>query len=174
MEIADYEYVVAQKSEGKWRVRKWLMIIGYLAFAAAYFFPAAKVAPPIIAILPLFLWMLVFFTYKYVKPEYKYKISEAYLYFYIVFGKKEKEKLKIKICDADCIMPLENALEEVKKYNAKHTYFARPSITSTDSYIILFKNDKGEHCAFMFKATAQALKCLHFYNKKTVITPTEV
>ena len=174
MEIADYEYVVAQKSEGKWRVRKWLMLAAYALFAGAYFFTAALRVPAVIAILPLLIWMLVFFTYKYVKPEYKYKISEAYLYFYILFGKKQKEKLKVRIFDAEYILPLENALDQIKTYDPKHTYSAIPSIISTDSYVILFKNEKGESCAFMFKATAQALKCLHFYNQKTVITPTEV
>ena len=174
MEIADYEYTVAQKSEGKWRVRKWLMFSAYAVFAIGYFSATALTIPAVIAVLPLLLWMLVFFTYRYVKPEYKYKISEAYLYFYVVYGKKQREKLKLRIFDADFIIPLETAIEEIKAYNVKRTYSAIPALASTDSYIILFKNEKGEACAFMFKATAQALKCLHFYNKKTVITPTDV
>ena len=176
MELSDYEYVVAQRCEGKWRLFKWLMLGGYTLFAGAYFIICCFVLriPAVVAVLPLFLWMLVYFTYKYVKPEYKYQITEANLHFYRVFGKKQKEITRLKIYEADVIMPLENALEEIKNYNPKRTFSALPSISSTDSYIILYKNDVGEPSAFMFKATADALKCLRFYNKKTVMSDTEV
>ena len=175
MELANYEYTVAQACEGKWRLFKWLMLGGYIAFSGIYFLIAYLTRfIPIVAILPLFLWILVYFTYKYVKPEYKYKIAEAHLYFYRITGKTEREILKIRLCDASCIMPLENALEEIKSFAPKNTFSALPSQFSTDSYIILYKNEKGEPSAFMFKATADALKCLHFYNKGTVMSKTDV
>lgn len=175
MELANYEYTVAQSCEGKWRLFKWLMLLGYVAFAGIYFLIAYLTRfIPIVAILPLFLWILVYFTYKYVKPEYKYKITEAHLYFYRLLGKSEHQILKIRLCDAAFIMPLEDALEEIKAFAPKNTYSALPSKFSTDSYIILYKNDKDEPSAFMFRATADALKCLHFYNKNTVISETEL
>ena len=175
MELANYEYTVAQESEGKWALYKRLMLSAYALFAALYFLIAyISRFIPIVAILPLFLWILVYFTYKYVKPEYKYEIREAHLTFYKIFGKKEKEIIKIKICDADSIIPLEHAVEEIKAYAPKNTYSAIPSVKSTDLYIILYKNNLNEPSAFMFKATSDALKCLKFYNRKTVITDTEV
>lgn len=175
MELANYEYTVAQVCEGKWRLFKWFMLCGYVAFAAIYFLIAYLTRfIPIVAVLPLFLWILVYFTYKYVKPEYKYKISEAHLYFYRVCGKSEREILKIRLCDADYIMPLENSISEIKNFEPKNTYSALPTKFSTDSYIILYKNEKNEPCAFMFKATSDALKCIHFYNKNTVMSDTEV
>ena len=178
MEIADFEYTVAQKHEGKWRAYRWLMLIGYLAFAAAYFIIATSIRfPHIVAILPIFLWMLVFFTWKYVNPEYKYQITEGHLRFILIFGKngkKGKEILKIKLIDAMYIMPLEDALGKIKDVEPKKTYSALPSRICPDSYIILYKNSKEVPEAFIFKATSEALKSLRFYNKNTVMSETEV
>ncbi len=174
MDIADYEFSVSQKNEGKWRLFKWLLLLFYTAFAGAYFAFIYKIGfIPLGALIPLFLWILVFFTWKYTKPDYKYKISEAHISFYKIIGKRQKEILKIKIAEAKYIIPLEQALEEIKAFAPQKTFSALPCHLSTDSYIILYK-ENGKSCAFMFKATADALKCLRFYNKSTVITPTEV
>ena len=171
----EYEYTVAQIHEGKWKLYRWLMIAGYAIFAASYFFIAYKSRfIPIVAILPLFMWMLVYFTYKYVNPEYKYTVSEATLRFFVIYGKTEKERLSLRICDADFIIPLETALEKIKEYAPKHTISALPTSHGTDSYIILYKNSEGEPSAFIFKATSEALKALKFYNKNTVITDTDL
>jgi hypothetical protein len=175
MELVDYEYTVAQKHEGKWRAYRWLMLGGYAAFAVTYFLIAYLTRfIPIVAVLPLFIWMLVFFTYKYVNPEYKYKITAGHLTFYKNFGKKSYEILKIKLCDAMYIMPLENALEKIRDVEPKVTHSALPSKICTDSYIILYKNERNEPCAFIFKATSEALNSLRFYNKNTVMSTTEV
>ena len=175
MELSDYEYTVAQACEGKWRIFKWLMLLGYAIFVGAYFLVAyLSRFIPIFALCPIFLWMLVFFTYKYVKPEYKYHITEGYLKFYRIVGKKATEVLKIRICDADHILPLETALEQIKEYAPKTTVSALPSLSNTDAYIILYKGERGVPSAFMFKATAEALKSLRFYNKKTVMSETAV
>lgn len=175
MELADYEYTVAQKCEGKWRVFKWLMLGGYALFVGAYCGIAFGIGfPHIVAVLPIFLWMLIFFTYKYVKPEYKYVITEGNLHFYRVFGKKNYEVLKIRLCDAEYILPLENALEEIKAFRPQATYSALPSANTTDSYVILYTGERGAASAFMFKATSGALKSLRFYNKNTVMSDTEV
>ena len=175
MELSDYEYTVAQKHEGKWRAYKWLMLAGYLAFAVTYFLVAylSRIIT-VVAILPLFIWMLVYFTWKYVNPEYKYQITEAHIHFYRIFGKKQSEILKIRICDAMYIMPLGSALDRIKDIEPKKTYSALPSRICADSYIILYKNEQNEPCAFIFKATSDALNSLRFYNKNTVITTTEV
>ena len=175
MELSDYEYTVAQVHEGKWRLAKWLTIGGYIAFAAIYFTICCVTRMiPLVAILPIFVWMLIFFTYKYVNPEYKYKITEGNIHFLKVYGKKEKEITKTRISDALYIMPLEDALGKIRDFEPKETYSALPALHTNDSYIMLYNNEKGEPTAFMFKATEQGLKSLRFYNKNTVITPTEV
>lgn len=175
MELSDHEYTVAQKHEGKWKMLRILMILGYVLFAGLYFLGAyLSRFIPIVAILPLFLWILVYFTFRYVNPEYKYTITAGHLHFYKIFGKKSREVIKIKLCDALYIMPLEDALDKIKEVDPKKTYSALPSIHSTDSYIILYKDEEGTPSAFMFKVTSDGLKSLRFYNKNTVMSQTEV
>ena len=175
MDMVEYEYTVQQKCEGKWRLFKWGMLLFYVVFAVAYFLIIYTTRIFTLgALIPLFLWILIYFTWKYVKPEYKYVISDAHLTFYKIYGKTQKEKLHIKICEAEYIIPLEESLDEIQQLGPKNVYSALPSKSSNDSYIIIFKGKDGTSSAFMFKATEKALKALKFYNKNTVITHTEV
>ena len=64
------EYVYRKKAEGKLRLKKTLLLIGYFAFILVYFLVCyiSRVIP-LFAVAPLFLWMLVYFTWHRVNPE---------------------------------------------------------------------------------------------------------
>ena len=176
MELIDYEYTVAQKSEGKWKIRKCLMLTAYFVYTLAYFLAIyiSRIIP-LGALIPVTLWILIFFTWRYVKPEYQYKINEAILTFNIIYGSRTKKKVTaFKICDAEHILPLAEAETIMRDYAPKITYNALPSNQCTDAYAILYKDEMGTPCAFLFKATEQGLKSLRFYNSKTIVRKTEV
>ena len=70
-----YEYTVEQKSEGKFR----LMRIGFMALYIIYpliFMAVAFITQlfQLFALVVVTEWMLVFFTWKYAKPEYEYSV----------------------------------------------------------------------------------------------------
>ena len=176
MELIDYEYTVAQKNEGKWKRRKNLMLSAYFLYVLAYFLIIYKTRIiPLGALIPITLWILIFFTWRYVKPEYQYKITEANLIYSIIYGSRTKKQItSFRICDADYILPLAEAEDTMREYAPKIIYNALPAKVCEDAYAILYKNSKGDACAFFFKATAQGLKSLRFYNSKTVVRETAV
>ena len=63
-DLQHYEFVVSQKLEGKWRMRRIIAVIGYVLFALVFFAlgTTTKLLFPLLALTPLFLWMLIFFT----------------------------------------------------------------------------------------------------------------
>ena len=172
-----YEYAAEQKSEGKYKLIKTLVLLGYFLFAAAYaiVFAAILMIPQVIAVLPIFIWMLVFFTWKYTKPDYRYVIEHGDMNFYVYYGKKKKGGKPVasfKVSSASAIAPKAELTDAIREAKVKHTYSAIPSASASDVYAALFTNARGESCVFYFVATAQALKLLRFLNSKTVVTKT--
>ena len=53
-----YEYAATQKSEGKWRVRRMLLLLAYVLYTAAYFVAIfiSKLIP-LGALIPVTLWI---------------------------------------------------------------------------------------------------------------------
>ncbi len=164
-----YEYSTEQKIEGKWLFLRIFFIFFYIAFAAAYFLVIYVTRIfPVGALIPIAVWILVFLTWKYTSPEYKYEISSGFLRFFITYGKKEKEAVRIKISAAEAIIPLDTMKDTLRDFAPRKIYSAVPSGSSADKYAVLFHNEKGKRCAFIFVATAEAVRLLSIYNSKTV------
>ena len=88
-----YEYAAEQKSEGKWKLARILVLSAYVLFVAAYFLILYIIRLiPLFAITPIIVWMLVFFTWRYTKPDYRYFIEKGKFSFYTYYGKKTKRK----------------------------------------------------------------------------------
>jgi len=171
-----YEFATEQKIEGKYLTFRIALLILYVAFAGTYFTVAYLTKMiPIVAILPIFLWMLIFFTWRYTTPDYKYSIESGRFIYSVGYTKnKKKEKISFKISSAEAILPLADAADKIKEFAPQASYSSVPSVKSHDVYVALFKNEGGKNCAMYFVATAQALRLLHFHNSRTQVTKTEV
>ncbi len=165
------EYSTEQKIEGKWLALRLFFVFFYIAFATAYF--ALIYVTRIFtlgALIPLAVWILVFFTWRYTCPDYKYEISSATLRFYVTYRKTCKERLKIKISEAVAILPIDSMNEKIMEFAPKKVFSSLPSKSCKDKYAILFSDEKGKRCAFLFVATKEAVRLLSVYNSKTVKT----
>ena len=171
-----YEYGAEQKSEGKWKTLRVLMVLGYAFLVLAYFVLLYIIRLiPLFAITPIWLWILCHFTWKYTKPDYRYFIEKGSLSFYVYYGKKsKKEKTRFAVSSAQAIAPKDTLLDKIRKFSPAHVYSAVPSLKSTDVYCALYTDKNGEKCALYFVATQSALKLLRFYNSKTVVSDTVV
>ena len=118
------EYSTEQKTEGRWLFLRIFFVIFYIAFAVTYFavIYITRIFP-VGALIPLALWILVFFTWRYTKPDYKYEISSGFMRFFVVYRKKQKEKLKIKISTADAIIPKSLFDEKEKEFALQRIMF---------------------------------------------------
>ena len=170
-----YEYTVEQKPEGKFRLMKLaflsLYIIYPLVFMAILF---------IIQIFQLFAlvivteWMLVYFTWKYVKPEYEYSVTSGRVTFSVIRGKRSrKEMLNFAIKECLQIAPATDGewIAKLEAYDPEIVYSAVSSTESPDKYYAAFENAEGKRCVFYFEATEKMLKlCRNYNSSHTVIT----
>ena len=119
--------------------------------------------------------MLVFFTWRYTKPDYRYFIEKGKFSFYTYYGKKTKRKnTEFTISSAEAIAPADALKEKIQEFAPTKKYTAVPSIKSSDVYAVLYTDTKGDRCVLYFVATERALKLLHFYNSRTEVTKTAV
>lgn len=177
MEFNSYEYSAEQVNEGKWKIYRALLIIFYISFASAYFL-AIYISGifTLGAFIPVALWILIFFTWRFVKPDYKYTVESGIMTFIITYGGKTKrEVVKLHVKDAYLIGRVEKNLSKIEGFAPKKKYSAIPFASCPDVYAVLFYEKNGTPSVLYFRATAQALKVLSFYNREaTEITSTEL
>ena len=178
-EFSTYEFVVAQKSEGKWRLARIGLVLLYVCFVLGAMLTgiSLNVLPPL-ALVPVFTWMLVFFTWRYVSVEYEYSITSGELTFCKIYGNRTRHRvLKLELRSAVAIAPLDNGEYSAKAsaWRPEREYSAISWTSAPDIYYILFE-DKGkgkkgnQRAIFYFEATARALQICRFYNPSATVT----
>ena len=72
-EFNSFEFVVEQAKEGKWKLLRVSMIALYVLYAAAVAIVIGVFLPgmvPLFALVPVTLWIIVYFTWRYTSLEY--------------------------------------------------------------------------------------------------------
>lgn len=164
-DFATYEYVVAQRKEGKWRFRRIALIVFYVLFVIVWFaFGFLSHLFPLLALVPLTTWILVFFTWRYVNVEYEYSMTSGSVVFSNIYGNRSRKTVvEFKIKDCTLVAPLGESKERIAAFAPEKTINALSSSHTPDAYVALVNSD-GKHIAVYFEATSKALKIFRFYN----------
>ena len=141
---------------GKMRGRRTLLVLAYMLFAITYavFFVAISLPQPI-AILPLFVWMLVFFTWRTVSYECCVRTEDGKISFLRLYGKKEKVLYSCPISEIVRI-------EEGDGHTATHDFRADP--VAGGGVFALIRTEKGEE-SFLFDVSDGVVRVIRYYNK---------
>ncbi len=88
------EFAKPVENKGKYKKKRWMFIGLYVAFAALYLyvFLVPVKMPALIAILPLFIYILYLATWRYCNFEWLIRVNVGKISIYHVFNKREKEK----------------------------------------------------------------------------------
>lgn len=183
-EFLTYEFAVKQKIEGKWLVGRIALISFYVLYVLALLLVAllTRIIVPLLALIPITLWIIIFITWRYVAVEYEYSITSGTLTLSKIYNNRSRRKImELNLRDAVRIAPLEDEAEAQKatEWKPVREYSAISSLTANDIYFILFEdNNKGrkEKCRaiFYFEATARALQICRYYQPSgTVMTKTQ-
>ncbi len=171
-EFANYfEYSVEAKNEGRLKLRRFLLIIGYILFPIVFFAVLARFKLYVLGCFAvLFTAILVFFTWRYTQIEYEYQIVKGEMTFSKIYGRKSrKDCLKVRMQDMSLIAPY----DEKNKASAdavENKFYFVSSMNSPDIYFGLFKNEKsGAISAVFFEATAKTVKLAKFYNSSATV-----
>ena len=167
--INSASYTVSRRSEGKNALARVLLVCGYVLFAIAYSsaFIAIKI-PQLIAILPILLWMAVFFSWKYVSYDICYIVDAGNFYVEKECGNKKKRIFSCHVKEADEIAPLNSEKTLALAKTGCIVTDLRGSVSSPDSYYIKCKNDGKEQIVYV-ERTMRIVKLLHRLNEKTEI-----
>ena len=168
-----YEYIVKQKSEGVWKWRRIMMIALYVVFNLAYLFAFLMTFPWAVTFLPFLDCALIYFTWRFVSPEYEYSTLSGEITFTTIWGgKTRKELFRINIRDFAKIAPYDEAAEAyVSAQKCTRDFRCMSSLYAPDLYYGIFTLGEDK-CVVYFEATEKILKIMKYYNIGTVIIPT--
>ena len=162
--FAEYARPVTKK--GKYRKYRLLLVLAYVVFAFAYagFFVSVNI-PQVIAVLPLFVWMLVFFTWGLVSFEYRVKVDTGVLSFGKLRDKKEKVLLTVKVKELATVEAY--TPEALRAHSPDKTLDVRSDPYAAGGYFAVF--GEGETTvAVLFEASEHLLSALRYYNKEAL------
>ncbi len=165
-----YEYGVEQRTEGRFRILKLLLILLYILYPVALLVLVSLLhLYQLFALVILTEWMLVFFTWRYVKPEYRYTVVSGRVTFTVLYGARtRKERLTFMIKDCLLIAPLSEEAR-LAAFAPVASFSALSSHSSPDAYAAVFPG-KGGNTVFYFEATERMLKLCRHYNSANTLT----
>ncbi len=163
---AEYSYSV--KSEGKNRLYRRLMLLMYIAFVGVFFgICLATKLIPLFATAPIFTWILVYFTWRYVSYDCYFVFEGGNLELGRARGGKGGMKkfptLRIRVKEASFVGAYENNKDAVK---GTRLYDFSESASSDKRIVILFDKE-GEKCSAVFEGTKKAAKLLDSFCKNS-------
>ena len=182
-EFSTYEFAVSQKITGKWLAAR----VGLIAFYCLYpvivllFGMKYSFVAPLLAFIPISLWIIIFITWRYVSVDYEYSVTSGTLTFTKIYGNRSRRKIfEMKLKDAVRIAPLDLEIEAARAtdYAPEREFVGVSSMSAPDIYIMLFelcdsKNGEKRRAISYFEATAKMLSVCRYYNPSgTVLSNT--
>ena len=166
------EFSVTRKPDRKIKTQRLLFVLLYAAFSVLYcalFLVVWKMAP-LIAILPLLVFILWLVTWKLTKIEYTYIVYQGQLHIYRVNGyNKAVEVFSAKVSENDGIYPAADAEYAGAMAGCAVLDYSAGKGTE-DLYFAVFPADGGR-VAVYFTATTKLLSSLRYYGgEKVVVT----
>ncbi|MBQ7336250.1 MAG: hypothetical protein IJW92_07250 [Clostridia bacterium] len=166
---APFEYTVAEAKTNALRMKKITFVAAYVIWGVTLFIVGSvtKLLLPFIALVPLSLWILVFFTWKYTQVEYEYSFFSGKLTVSKIYGSRTRKKLaEIHIRDLSAVFPYEDAnVAKAEAYGAELSIMAASGLEAPSLYIALGQDmDSGKSLMLCFEPNEKALKILKYYN----------
>jgi len=165
VEFNYFEYTVSKKSEGTYKLLRGLMVLFYVVYVVGFFSIIFVLkAIPVGALIPVTLWILVFFTWRFVSVEYRYEVDKGRLIFSEIYGgKKSRVKAEFRVHDVVLLAPVGAAASEIENFAPERVFDASPSVSSPDRYVLLIRDETGVKTAFYLQANEKAAKAIRFY-----------
>ena len=163
-----YEYVIKPKKDGKNKLLKAALLGLYVLFVLAWMvFGFISGFIPLLALMPITTWILVFFTWRYTNVEYEYYIESGIVTFSKVYDNRSRKKIAVfDIRSAELIAPAaeHETRRRVADYDPKYEYSFVTYPDDPEAYTALYVNEDKERVALSFIADPRMKKTLKFYN----------
>ncbi len=167
-DFESYEIVIKPKRDAKNKMLRAFLILFYAAFVVGCLvFGFITAFIPLLALVPLVLWIIIFFTWRYVNLEYEYVVESGVITFTKIYNNRTRKfALSFDIRSAEYMSPSTDGdmQKRIADYDPRHEYCFSPSKSSPDSYTALYHDEDGHKCAISFVADERIKKFLKMYN----------
>ena len=169
-----YEYVVTPKMTPTLRMKKILFIALYILWGGGLLVVGSTVGKlflPLLAFIPVTLWMLVFFTWKYTKVAYEYSFWSGELKVNRMFGEKSRRALvTVKIRELKVVYPYKDSDRmEIKNFAPEREIFAASSDDADRLVAALWTDENHKKTVLYFEADEKAMRIIRYYNSSISI-----
>lgn len=164
-----FEYAVAEGKSRTLTLKKVALVAAYVLWALVFFLVGSmtRLLVPMIALVPITVWIFVYLTWKYTQVEYEYSFFSGKLTVSRILGERTRKTLcEVNIRDLSAVFPYEDAnVSRAEQYGAEETFFAASSIDAQNLYIALWQDvESGKRCMLCFEVNEKAAKILRYYN----------
>ena len=170
---APYEYVISAKKKPCYRLARAMALVGYVLYVAVLFVVGfvTSILAPMLAIVPLTTWILVWFTWRYVSVEYEYSLTGGVMTVSKIYGGRTRKRIaEITVKDAVLIAPFEgDHIAEAERYAPERTVDITADLQRPNVYFVLYETAEKRRGILYFEATEKALRILNYYNRATVV-----
>ena len=163
-----YEYVVAEQSSTILTLKKIGLVALYVFWVLGWLILGGviKLILPLLALIPVTLWMLVFFTWRLTQVAYEYSFFGGTLKVSRILGERSRRNLaEIKISSLSAVYPCNGEYDlEIRSFSADKVIFAASSKDAPGLMAALWKEEDGQKRILYFEMDDKAQRILRCYN----------
>ena len=172
-EFQTYEITTHQRIQGIWLIKRITLVFIYIAFVIAALLLGflTRISVPLLAFIPIALWLLIFITWRYTDVDYEYSMTSGYLSFSRIYGSRSRKQVfEAHIKSMALIAPYnDDYYDRVRSYAPEVEYYALSEKNATNAYFALFENKDGKKAIFIFEADDRALTIFKYYNSPATV-----
>ena len=171
-------YATAKKSEGRLRLYRILLFSGYVLFSAGFFaFCYVNALIPVVAVLPLLLFIIHGFTWRYVSYDVVWQFEGGSMIFGRIYGRNThriyKPMLEVRLADGVLCGPAELSKCEDAYNECDRKWDFSSSKKSPDACVLIWRDAEGRYCGVRFDAISKVARLLKSFCPGTDFTGKE-
>ena len=168
---APYEYTVGQKKTAALTLKRVALIACYVLWAAGLLLLGIKIKliVPLLALVPLSLWILVFLTWRWTQIEYEFSCFAGTLTVSRILGGRSRRTLaEITLRNLISLRPCdEESSARAESQATRRAVFALSSTDADGIYVALW-SDGDDRRVLYFEPTDKALRIIRSANFSAV------
>ncbi len=167
-----YEYTVAEKKSSSLMLKKSALVVLYVLVGIGLLLVATAVRYLVymVAFVPIFLWILVFLTWRFTQVEYEYSFFSGKVTVSRILGGRSRRVLcEVLIRELAAVLPYEEEYrQKAEQFGAEKSIYAVSSLDAENLYLLLYAPEGGKKHLVCMELNEKALKILKYYNMSAV------
>ncbi len=174
------EYAVERKSEGRVRLLRTLLLLGYAAFVIGYIILFCIVTHmlALIAALPLLLYILYLCTWRLVSYDVEYSFEAGTMIFRRIYGARgrrtPREKLRLHVKDAEYVGLASDERASAAVAGVARVYDFASSSAVPNLAVIVARDGAGRRIAVRFDCIRRVAKLMKVFCPHSTLDPEQL